>query len=103
MTDETGHSGWEIVAGEDEAAAVIAGLMDIDPETEYTRSELADAVGLPLKTLYLIETLDDLEAAGMLERVDDVEAESEATFVLDEDSEVYETARQFGETLAANL
>lgn len=103
MTDQTGHSGWEMIAGEDEAAAVVAGLMDIDPGTEYTRSELADAVGLPLKTLYLIEILDDLEAAGMLERVDDVEAESEATFRLDADSEVYEAAKEFGETLAKNL
>jgi DNA-binding IclR family transcriptional regulator len=103
MTDETGHSGWEMVAGEDEAAAVIAGLMDIDPDTEYTRSELADAVGLPLKTLYLIEILDDLEAAGMLERVDDVDAESEATFRLDNDSDVYEAARQFDRALAENL
>lgn len=103
MTDETLDSGWALVAGEDEAARVIGGLLAVDPETEYTRSELAEAVGIPLKTLYLIEILDDLETAGMLQRVDDIDDDSEACFVIDDDSQVYEAAEQFGDTLAENL
>lgn len=103
MTDETGHSGWELIAQEDEAAAVIAGLLEIEPDTEYTRSELADAVGLPLKTLYLIEILDTLETAGMLDRVDDVEAESEACFKINSNSDIYEAAMEFGSTLSGSL
>lgn len=103
MTDETGNSGWEMVAEEDEAAAVIAGLLDIEPDTEYTRSELADAVDLPLKTLYLIEIFDDLEAAGMLDRVDDIDADSQARFVVNGDSEVYTAAREFDDVVSRNL
>ena len=103
MTDETTQSGWEVVAAEDEGAAVIAGLLEIDADREYTRTELADAVGLPLKTLYLIEILDTLETAGMVDRVDAIDAESEASFTIDEDSAVYEAARQFDEVLGNKL
>ena len=101
MKDGTTKSGWELVADEDGAAAVIAGLLTVDPDEVYTRSELAEAANLPLKTLYLIEILDDLEAAGMIDRIDDPTADTEASFAIDEASEIYQAARQFDEALSA--
>ncbi len=101
MTEQTAKSGWELVAAEDEAAAVIAGLLDIPADREYTRSELAEATGLPLKTLYLIDTFDELATVGMLERIEGGD-ESEVCFRIDDDSEVYQAAEQFDEAFAAN-
>lgn len=101
MTDRA--SGWEIIAAEDEAASIIASVLSLDPSEEYTRSELASAADIPLKTLYLLDTLDQLETAGMLNRVDDVDAESEACFVIDSESPLYEAAAAFGETFAGHL
>lgn len=100
-TDRT--SGWEFIANESEGATVVSGLLSLDPETTYTRSELAEAADVPLKTLYLVDTLDHLETAGMLTRVDDVEAESEACFVVNEESDVYQAALEFDATLGAAL
>jgi hypothetical protein len=97
------ESGWQIVAAEDEAATIIANILDLDAEAEYTRSELAAAADIPLKTLYLLDTLDQLESAGMLERVDDADAETEPCFVIDTESDLYAAAEQFGETFAAQL
>lgn len=102
MTEEI-ESGWALVADIDEAATVISGLLKIDPDREYTRSELAEAIDIPLKTLYLIEILDDLESAGMLDRLDDPSDDSEALFVVNEDSQVYQIAEQFDTILAQNL
>lgn len=98
MTEETEQSGWELVAAEDEAPAVITGLLAVDPDEEYTRSELAEAAGIPLKTLYLIDIFDDLESLGMLERVD--EGEAEACYRIVGDSDVYQAAARFDEAVA---
>lgn len=103
MSDDTEASGWSTVAAEDEAASVIAGVLGLDTDRTYTRSELAEAADIPLKTLYLLETLDQLERAGMLERVDDREAESEPQFAIDADSDLYHAAKTFDETFAAQL
>jgi len=103
MTGETGKSGWAIVAAEDEAAAIIAGVLGLDADREYTRSELAEAADIPLKTLYLLDTTDQLEQAGMLERVDDGAAESEQRFAIAADSDLYQAAAAFDETFAAQL
>lgn len=34
MAQESAPSGWKLVAAEDEAASVIAGLLAVDPERE---------------------------------------------------------------------
>jgi hypothetical protein len=102
MTAEK-ESGWAVVAAEDEAASIIAGVLALDTDREYTRSELADAADVPLKTLYLLDTIDRLAAAGMLERVDDEDAESEPRFVADPESDLYRAAVDFDETFAKNL
>lgn len=100
---ETPESGWEIVAQEDEGATVIAGLLTLDPGTEYARSELADAAGIPLKTLYLVDTLESLETVGMLERVDDIDSDEEACFVVNDDNPVYQAAAEFDHVFADEL
>lgn len=99
MRRETARSGWELVATEDEAASVIAGLLAVDPEEEHTRSELADAAGVPLKTLYLIDIFDKLDTLGMLDRVDEVDAESEVRYRINAESEVYRAAKRFDEVV----
>ncbi|SDJ21472.1 hypothetical protein SAMN05216226_101168 [Halovenus aranensis] len=102
MTDTRVQSGWELVAAEDEAAAVIAGLLAVEPEREYTRSELADAAGVPLKTLYLVDIFEELATLGMLDRVDDPGAESEVCYRINEESDVYQAAHQFDEVVNDN-
>jgi len=99
----TGPSGWSIVAAEDEAASIFAGVLSLDADRKYTRSELAEAADIPLKTLYLLETLDQLEQAGMLDRVDDPEAESEPRFAVDTESDLYRVAEEFDRTFPAAL
>lgn len=94
MTVKRG-SGWEKLAEDEDGATVIAGLLSLDSGREYSRSELADAAGIPLKTLYLVDTLEDLEQAGMLDRVNDVGDDQEAHFVIDEDSDIYQAALAF--------
>jgi len=101
MTAEK-ESGWAVVAAEDEAASIIAGVLALDTDREYTRSELADA-DVPLKTLYLLDTIDRLATAGMLERVDDETAESEPRFVVDAESDLYRATVEFDETFAEQL
>lgn len=103
MSHERPESGWSLVTEQDEAAAIIGALLDLEPESEYARSELAESADVPLKTLYLVDTLEDLADAGMLERVDDGSDESEAQFTLNEDSEVLEAARAFDDAVARNL
>jgi len=100
MAEQTATSGWELVATEEEAASVIAGLLAVDPDREYTRSELAEAAGVPLKTLYLIDIFEELDAVGMLDRVDGTGAESEASYRINDDSDVYLAAEQFDEAVA---
>jgi len=102
MNARHSDSGWRLVASKDEAAPLIATLVDLDPGREYTRSDLAEAADVPLKTLYLVETLEDLVAAGMLDRVEDGE-DSEAVYVVDGDSEVLAAARAFDDAVAAQL
>jgi len=103
MPQEIPDSGWSLVAQRDEAASLIATVVGLDPDTEYTRSDLADAANVPLKTLYLADTLEDLVTVGMLERVDNPEADTEAAFVLNEDSEALTAARQFDRAIADRL
>ena len=102
MHQDSPDSGWAFVAQRDEAASLIATLVDLDPDEEYTRSDLADAADVPLKTLYLVDTLDDLVDVGMLERVDDGDADTEARFVLGESSAI-DAARTFDRAIADEL
>lgn len=103
MYDEVGQrsepeTGWGHVAEHDEAPAVIDAVLRLDAGTAYTKTELSDAAGVALKTLYLDGTLEHLVTMGFLEKH---EAEGEeTTFSVDPDSRVYETARAFDVAVA---
>ncbi|WP_324756859.1 hypothetical protein [Haloarcula montana] len=94
-------SGWAHVARHDESAAVIDAALRLDPEEAYTKTELSDAAGVPLKTLYLDGTLEDIVDIGLLTK-DDPEGE-EATFAVDIDSEVYQAASAFDDAVVKHL
>lgn len=94
-------TGWARVAQHDEAAAVIDAVLHLDPEERYTKTALSDAAGVPLKTLYLDGTLDDLVAIGLLTRHD---ADGEETlFSVDDESKVYDAAVAFDDTVLQHL
>jgi hypothetical protein len=97
MSQDGPDSGWDLVTREDDAAALIGTLIDLDSEKEYARSELAEEADIPLKALYLVDTLDELVDVGMLERVNDESDDSEARFTLNDDSKVLAAAQSFDE------
>lgn len=103
MRQDAPDSGWSLVAHRDEAASLIATLVDLDPQREYTRSDLAEQADVPLKTLYLVDTLEELVDVGMLERLDDRAEDTEARFVLNEDSDALAAARTFDRAIADQL
>lgn len=99
MQSQSPETGWELVAQRDEAAPLIRALVTLDPDSEYTRSDIADAADISLKTLYLADVIDDFVELGMLDRVDDTA--SEASFTLNQDSDVFAAARTFDEAVTS--
>lgn len=97
--DPASAAGWDLLRSHDGAAALVRAAVALDPEGEYTRSELSDAAGVPYKTLYVSEALEALVDAGLFERVEG-DGESEATYAVDADGPVYEAAVAFGEAVA---
>jgi len=91
-------TGWGHVATHDDAPAVIDTLLRLDPEATYTKTELSDAAGVALKTLYLDGMLDHLVEMGFLEK-HDAEGE-EALFSVDTGTAVFEAAVAFDEAVA---
>lgn len=106
MYEEVGNqsepdTGWGHVAEYDEAAAVVGAIIHLDPDEEYTKTELSEAAGVALKTLYLDGTFEHLVALGLLEKHDFDGAET--TFSANADSEVYEIAAQFDDAVMSRL
>lgn len=97
MPPDGPDSGWDLVTRQDDAAAIIGTVVNLDPEKVYARSELAEAADVPLKTLYLADTLEELVDVGILDRVDEEGDDSETKFRVDEESEVLMAARAFDE------
>ncbi|SFR94417.1 hypothetical protein SAMN05216559_1520 [Halomicrobium zhouii] len=97
--DDQGATGWGLVATYDGAAALIAALLDLDADAEYTKTELSDASGVAYKTLYLDGTVEALVDAGFLER--EQRDGEETTFRIATESSVFEAAAAF-ETAAAD-
>jgi len=94
-------TGWSLVATRDEAAQLLAGLVDLEADAVYAKSELAEASGVPMKTLYLTEFLADLEDLGVLARVESGDDDAETEFRLRGDSDVLAAAREFDRAVAA--
>jgi len=90
--EQTATGGWTLLADNDGASALVDAVLELDPDRTYTRSELADAAGVPLKELYLSDALGVLVDIGLLESVSEAE---EATYVIADDSAVYERAAAF--------
>lgn len=91
------QSGWGHIVAHDGAAAVIDAVLGLDPADRYTKTELSDAAGVPLKTLYLDGTLEELVTVGLLEKH---ETEGEETvFSVDDESPVFEAARAFDDAV----
>lgn len=93
--DADATAGWELVAAYDGAAALIAALLDLDPDAEYTKTELSDVSGVAYKTLYLDGTVEALVDAGFLAR--EQRDEEETTFRVVPESPVFEAAAAFDE------
>lgn len=88
-----GASGWHIIASHDDAASLIDTLLGLDPDGEYTKTELSDAADVPLKSLYLDGTLDAIVELGLLDKDD---REGEATlFTVNDESDAFAAASAF--------
>lgn len=92
--------GWRFVAEHEEMASALGAIVHLDTDGTYTRSELADAAGVPLKDLYLADTLSALADIGVLERID---SDGESMYAIDDRSPVYERAADFEQAIAATL
>jgi len=98
---EEPETGWGHVATHDDAPAVIDAVLGLDPETRYTKTELSEAAGVALKSLYLDGPLDHIVEMGLLEKH---EAEGEELrFSADTDTAVYEAAVAFDEAVVERL
>ena len=102
MQQQDGYtSGWDFVASSEAAASLIEVALELDPEETVTRSELTGMADVTLKRLYLDETITELVEAGVFEPVDD--ADGQAQYVVNDDSDVFAAAEQFDRTLAKRL
>lgn len=92
------NTGWAHIANHDKAATVIDAVLRLDVDEAYTKTALSEAADVPLKTLYLDGTLEELVTVGLLER-HEVEGE-ETQFSVDDGSSAFEAAKAF-DTAAA--
>ncbi|MBX0324553.1 hypothetical protein EGH21_16105 [Halomicroarcula sp. F13] len=99
--EETVDTGWGHVASHDGAPAVIDAILRLDTDATYTKTELSDEAGVPLKTLYLDGTLDHLVEMGFLEK--EVTEGEEVRFGVDTETSVYRAAVAFDDAIADRL
>ncbi|MFB6201989.1 MAG: hypothetical protein ABEI98_08255 [Halorhabdus sp.] len=99
QTDDV-PSGWEFVATREAAPSLIRAVLELDPGTKLTRSELAAAADVTVKQLYLADTVSELVDLGVLEVVD---SEGEPSYTVNPDSEVLAAAAHFEETATSQL
>jgi hypothetical protein len=93
------HSGWHVVAEAEELPTIIDTVLSLDTDRTYTRSELAEASGIPLKTLHLKDDVAYAVELGMLAKHDD--DGEEVAYSVNPDSDVLDAARAFGEAVSA--
>lgn len=91
------QTGWHVIAETEEMPTIIDTVLALDQDRTYTRSELAEESGIPLKTLHL---MDDVSVAVELGLLDRHEHEGEeVAYSVNGDSEVLAKARAFGEAV----
>mgnify|MGYP006290198777 CR=1 FL=1 len=95
MSLDRREGGWSLVAETDGAVRLLATLVDLDPTAEYTKSDLAEAADVPLKTLFLANTVETFVEAGILEPTDVPSTEREARYRVDDECPLYEAACAF--------
>jgi hypothetical protein len=102
-TDDDGaDGGWAFVADSDGAAALLGTLVDLNRDRTYTRSDLSERSGVPLKTLYLDGLLAEFEELGVLSRADGQGGEeSEPRYAVVDDSDLLGAAREFEDAYRA--
>ncbi|WP_436932260.1 hypothetical protein [Halosimplex halobium] len=102
-SDGSPDGGWAFVADSDGAADLLGTLVDCNDERAYTRSDLAERSGVPLKTLYLDGLLDEFVALGVLVRADDEsDEETEPQYRVAGDSDLLAAARAFDDAYPAS-
>lgn len=97
MSDTSPDTGWEFVADNDEVAAIIDTALTMDTDEVYSRSELADMTGIPLKTLHLMDDVEQVVDLGVLDKHEN-EGE-EVAYSVNEDCAVLTKAREFGDAV----
>jgi hypothetical protein len=91
-------TGWHVIAETEEMPTIIDTLLALDADRTYTRSELAEESGIPLKTLHLMDDVSVAVDLGMLDR-HETEGE-EVAYSVNADSTVLRRAREFGEAVS---
>lgn len=97
---EDSLTGWEFVASREAAASLIRATLELDPDEPVTRSELATAADVPMKRLYLENTVSELVELGVLETVT---ADAEPRYTVNDDSDVLEAAARLEEAATTRL
>ncbi|QPV63463.1 hypothetical protein I7X12_02165 [Halosimplex litoreum] len=102
-SDGPPDGGWAFVAASDGAADLLETLTELNAERAYTRSDLSERSGVPLKTLYLDGLLDEFVDLGALVRADDeADDESEPQYRVAADSDLLDAARAFDDAYRAD-
>ena len=97
--DTTAETGWAFIAGADEIPTIINTALSMEADERYTRSELAEETGIPLKTLHLMDDVEHVIDLGVLEKHDS--DGEEVSYSVNTDSKVLQTARKFGDAVTA--
>lgn len=93
QTRDGGTSAWHVIATNDEAPALVETVLELDPDDEYTKTELSDEAGVALKSLYLDGTIESIVDLGLLEKRD--REGEEPLYSIAAESEVFEAAAAF--------
>jgi hypothetical protein len=102
-SDGPPDGGWAFVAASDGAADLLGTLTELNAERAYTRSDLSERSGVPLKTLYLDGLLDEFVDLAALGRADDeADDESEPQYRVAADSDLLDAARAFDDAYRAD-
>lgn len=100
--NEETTTGWQFVAQRESAALLIDALLALDGETTHTKTDIAEAADVPLKTLYLSDVLEECADLGVLQRVETDDGETgEPRYRIDEDSDILAAAAAFDDAYRA--
>lgn len=98
MQEDTDYeTGWGFVAQGDSIATMIDTLLRLDPADSFSRSELAEETGIPLKTLHLMDDVERAVEIGLLEKHQ--QDGEEVHYTVNEDSDVLAAAEGFGDAV----